>query len=115
VSDRQDDTQANGLWPATGGRIPGTPAEWCLHLDFMAERGRQLRAARAAARRRRLLAVVVDGGDGMAGPGCPIFSVIAPSSGCGSNITRLADASVEVAAGRGKGENDDQNKRFFAG
>jgi hypothetical protein len=107
VNDRQDNTQASGLWPATGGRIPETAAEWCLHLDYMAERGRELRAAQAASRRRQCAAGVANGSE--------YFSVIAPSSGCGSNITRLADASVEVAAGRGKGENDDQNKRFFAG
>jgi hypothetical protein len=96
VSDRQDNTQASGLWPATGGRIPETAAEWCLHLDFMAERGRQIRAAQAASRRRQRVAGVANGSE--------YFSVTAPLNGCGSNNMRQADGSVEVAAGRGKGE-----------
>jgi hypothetical protein len=65
VRGEQDDTQGD-LWPATGGKLPSTPAEWVKHLDFMAERGRQLRAAQAGQRRRRLLAQAVDGGDGQA-------------------------------------------------
>jgi hypothetical protein len=39
---------SNKLWPATGGRLPRTPAEWKKHLDYMAERGRQLRRGAVA-------------------------------------------------------------------
>jgi hypothetical protein len=55
---------ASGLWPATNGRIPETPSEIVRHLDYMAARGRALRAAQAGQRRRRLLAQAADSGDG---------------------------------------------------
>jgi hypothetical protein len=84
------------LWPATNGLIPKTPDQWRRHFDYMAEKGRALRAAQAEHRRRQCAAGVENGSEH--------FFAAVPLNGCDPNIMRQADGSVEVEAGREKGE-----------